>query len=206
MQTTKSTPNRLLAYGSLALGSTSILATQADAATVVDINSTFYDTGLSGIGVIQDYSTSRNGYGKTYTTSSVEATGTVRIPLSGVFKRSTDTTPVTFSGESVRFEYADTSYIGGGQTEERAVNGAILNSSDNWFYAVDDVDGTQRLWLQFDFGNNDGTFSIVKAVIPGEGETIDNAAAASAVPESSTMALLALGATGLLIRRRREAA
>lgn len=206
METNQSTPNRLLAYGSLALGSTTILATQADAATVVDIDNNTYDTSFAGIGVVQHYSVISHGNDKTYTTRGVDITVGVSSPGGDFFRRSTDATQVTVSGSNTRFAYAQTQQGNYTETQTVALNGAQLNSTDNWFYAVDEVDTDQRLWLQFSFGNNDGNFSIVKAVIPEAGETLDNAAAASAVPEPSAMALLALGAGGLLIRRRREAA
>jgi hypothetical protein len=121
----------------------------------------------------------------------------------GQFLRGTDTTSQAPDGGTITSrEYGRSGY------QASSAYFAELNSSDNWFYVNAASDSTQRAWLQFNFGNGDGSgFSIVKAVILEEGDDIDNAAAAaSAVPESSTMALLALGAGGLLIRRRREAA
>lgn len=199
MKTKVATSHRLLAYGSIALGSTAVLATQADAATIVDINSNTYDTGFEGIGTIELFSSSSEMAGKTYVTSQVEFTVGAKMTAGGFFRRSADDIPVSFFGSDYLFSYGNTTSPNPGFVEQTGQNGALLNSTDNWFYAVAEDDGSQRLWLQFSFGNNDGNFSIVKAVIPGEGETINNAAAAaSAVPEPSAIALLA--------RRRRLAA
>jgi hypothetical protein len=208
METNQSTPSRLLAYGSLALGSTTILATQADAATVVDVNSTTYNTGLSGIGTIAHNSNSGSEFGdpnKAYTDSYV--TFSSAVATNGQFLRGSDTdSQARPSGSITTFQYGRSGWNGGPR------NSAELNSSDNWFYVNAANDSTQRAWLQFHFGDasESGDFSIVKAVFLDEGDTIDNAYAASnvsAVPEPSHMAaLFAMGASGILLSRRRQAA
>jgi hypothetical protein len=187
---------RLRAYGSTALGTTALLASHSDAATVVDVNGTTYSTGLSGIGDI-----ARAGSGGLYQSASVTTSAFV-LKQSGYnfFQRGNNITAVAFSANPISsFQY---SYQG-----NQAQKGAVLNSSDNWMLARS-TDSTQEVWLQFSFGDNgDGTdFSILKAVFPDTVGELPSAASASAVPEPSALALLSLGASGLLIRRRNKAA
>ena len=191
--------NRLRAYGSTALGTTALLASHSDAATVVDVNGTTFNTGLSGIGIV-----GRSGDGSASTISSVTFSSYLAKQTSGYFRRASDATAVSFdeTGTSRNFFYANVSSEGVAAPKQ----GAALNSSDNWFYAASS-DKTQRVWLQFQFGGSaNGTdFSIVKAVFP---ETVGElpSAQSAAVPEPSALALLSLGASGLLIRRRKLAA
>ena len=185
---------RLLAYGSLTCGATALLSSNVEAATLVQVYASSYDTGLSSFGTIS--STVQTEGTKAYVTFS--GTG-VSLPSGNTFRRGSDTSAFTVqAGSGTQF-----TFINGTNSK----GGSELNSSDNWFYAVGSQDATQRMWLQLHFGNstNEG-FQIVPALILGEGETIDNAAAAAtAVPETSSLALLSLGAAGLLKRRRRAA-
>lgn len=191
--------NRLRAYGSTALSTTALLASHSDAATVVDINANTYDTQMAGIGII-----SRFGSGGEYTSSGINISTAVKQPMGSDFRRGTDSSVVEFEffNSANNFNYTTTDF-----EFSSAVNGAQLNSSDNWFYAKQS-NGSNAVWLQFQFGGSgDGTgFSIIKAVVPSTPGELTTASAASSVPEPSSMALLALGASGLLIRRRQKAA
>lgn len=194
--------NRLRAYSSTALGTTALLASQSDAATIINVNSSTFNTGLSNIGTI-----SRTGTGVPYSNSSIQVTGSFLMTdkMSSTFRRGNDANPATFvpaSASSVN--YAFNNYGG-----SSAQSNAILNSSDNWFYFKGPTNQSQQVWLQFKFGGlGDGSgFSIVKAVYPDSPGQLTNALAAStAVPEPSALALLSLGASGLLVRRRRKTA
>lgn len=193
MTSPESTSSRLLAYGTLACGATAMLSGNAEAATVVTINSASYDTGLATLGTV---SATNKGYpNKGY----LHFSGTgVAFPNGTLFHRGNDSTVVTPSGSAgTNFQFSNNG----------PVNGALANSSDNWFYAFGSTDNSQRVWLQLHFGNSSTTdFSIVTAVIPtSAGELPSASAAAAAVPETSSLALLSLGAAGLLKRRRRAA-
>jgi len=186
---------RLLAYGSLTCGATALLSSNVEAATLVQVYASSYDTGLSNFGTIS--STVQTEGTKAYVTFSGSG---VSFPYGNIFRRSSDTSAFTLQPGASGTQFT---FINGTNSK----GGSELNSSDNWFYAVGSQDATQRMWLQLHFGNstNEG-FQIVSALILGEGETIDNAAAAAtAVPETSSLALLSLGAAGLLKRRRRAA-
>jgi PEP-CTERM motif len=189
-----SQPSRLLSYSSLVLGTTAVVTTHTDAATVLNVNASTYDSGLSNIGTVGFLSVA-GPYG--FNKSDVSFSGTGVSSPSPVFSRAADTSVVTFAGsaQSIRYNYGTTS-----------ANDAQVGS-DNWFYAVGAADNTQRVWLQLNFGSGGGSqFSIIKAVIPDTvGELSNAAAAAAAVPEPSALVLLSLGATGLAARRRRSA-
>ena len=193
--------SRLRAYSSAALGATAVLATHADAATVVPVNSATFDTTFSSLGTVSRGS--RELFSNEFQT--VAFTGSAAYTQSNYFHRGNDTATViidTIGRNS--FDYAK-SYAPGDTNSSSA---ALLNSDDNWFYAVGETDNSQRVWLQFQFGDGEGNgFSIVNAVYPDyEGELPSAFAAANAVPEPSALALLTLGASGLLARRRRNAA
>ena len=196
MITPESSSSRLRVYSTLACGATAVIAGNAEAATIVPINSGSYDTGLSNLGTVQ----STNIVGdKGYLNFSGSG---VSVPsANGFFQRGSDTTNVNLSGSGTSFRFSD--YVA---PQTIPQNGAQLSSNDNWFYAVGSTDNTQRMWLQLEFGSQSNVgFSIVKAVIPSFAGELPNAAAASAVPETSSLALLSLGAAGLLKRRRRAA-
>ncbi len=199
MKTTH-TPNRLRTYGSLALGSTALLATHADAATIVDVNATSFNTTFSGIGTVDHLTTTSFNYLYSY----VRTGSNILLPIGTTFRRASDTATVGSSTYSTsQIQYGKT-YLGVSDPYQ----GALLNSSDNWFYATAASNTNQRVWLQFQFGNGDGSgFSIIKAVYPSSpGELPSAFAASTAVPEPSALALLTLGASGLLVRRRRNTA
>lgn len=192
--------NLLRTYGSTALGSTALLASQSDAATVVDVNASFYDTGLSAIGTVE-----RTGTGDPENWSFVTIPTYVPKQTGTFFRRGTDESTVAFSTSTSRnFDYA---FSNSSENPFSPKNGAELNSSDNWFYASS-PDGTQRVWLQFQFGGgaDSSNFSIIKAVYPDAVGELPSAQSAAAVPEPSAIALLSLGVSGLLIRRRKQAA
>lgn len=192
MITPESSSSRLRVYSTLACGATAVIAGNAEAATIVPINSGSYDTGLSNLGTVQSFTdVNDKGY------LSFSGSGVSVPSANGLFQRGSDTTNVSLSASDTSFRFSD--YM-------TPQNGAQLNSSDNWFYAVGSTDNTQRMWLQLEFGPETNLgFSIVKAVIPSFAGELPNAAAASAVPETSSLALLSLGAAGLLKRRRRAA-
>ena len=189
-----SNSSRLLAYGTVACGATAMLAGNAEAATIVNVNSSTYATGLSDLGTFQT-TTTLKGYLRV-----IGSTGVSSPSADGVFvQRAASATNVTFSG-STTSGFA----IGYGSS---GWNGVQMNSSDNWFYAVASSNPSQRMWLQLQFGGSmTSGFTIVKAVIPDVvGELPSASHAANAVPETSSLALLSLGAAGLLKRRRRAA-
>lgn len=192
--------NRLRAFGSTALSTTALLASHSDAATVVDVNGTSYNTGLAGIGTI-----GRSGNGGIYQGASVTTSATIMMASEFLhFRRGNDGGPVEFSIYTTNgFQYSYKNFQG-----HQARNGAVLNSGDNWLYAKSNVDPDQQVWLQFQFGSlgNGTDFSILKAVFPDSPGQLNTALAAStAVPEPSALALLSLGASGMLIRRRKQA-
>jgi hypothetical protein len=195
MKTTTSS-SRLFAYGTLTCGTTALLSGNVEAATVVPINASSYDTGLSNFGTISSSVQTGGEMDKAYVAFS--GTG-VSFPNGSSFRRASDTSPATVqAASSTQFAFIDGAAPKGSSE---------LNSSDNWFYAVGSQDPTQRMWLQFHFGDSmNEDFSVVAALVLDAGETIDNpAAAAAAVPETSSLALLSLGAASLLKRRRRAA-
>jgi hypothetical protein len=200
MTNSESSSKRLLAYGSLACGATALVSGNAEAATVVDVNATSYNTGLSDIGTVGTTFNPSAPFGpKAYLTFT--AGSGVSAQQNGsynIFSRSTDSSsPMGFQTSS-SFLYS----LNNGPS-----NGALLNSNDNWLFAKGVNDPNQQLWLQLQFGATTGSgFSIVRAVIPSTpGELPTAAAASAAVPETSSLALLSLGAAGLLKRRRRAA-
>jgi hypothetical protein len=93
--------------------------------------------------------------------------------------------------------------------EGNAVNGAILNSDQNYanisFNGADGVyEGVGQFYLA-----GDGTGYLVAMAVNDDGSALSISAgvdAIEAVPEPSGLALLALGAGGLVARRRRRAA
>jgi hypothetical protein len=199
--------SRLKHYASSALGTTTLLATHSDAATVIQVGSQSYNTGLSGIGTVSVNPVDPGPHGPAFvTTSTLVYWGGDK---SGVFQRGTSTQALTdFSGTYKQ-------YAGISESGSYPTSGALLNSDDNWA-RLRSLDGTQEVWMQFDFGEGlGGSTGIVKIVYPstvGQFATAAEASAAtnqnvSAVPEpSSAFGLLALGASGLLIRRRFKAA
>ncbi|WP_035612686.1 PEP-CTERM sorting domain-containing protein [Haloferula sp. BvORR071] len=199
-----STSSRLLSYGSLTLGTTALLSGNADAATVVNVNATSYNTGLANIGTVSLSTTSF-----TFPVPPYTPTYKGRITL-GDNLVGTAEAPFQRAGSGVSFAPDTTTdsslieYWNGG-----TVNGAVLGS-DNWLYAVSNTDSSQRVWLQFNFNMTTSTAvtgSIIKAVFPSSiGELPTAQLASSAVPEPSALALLSLGAGGLVLRRRRRAA
>ncbi len=80
-----------------------------------------------------------------------------------------------------------------------------LNSSDNYlgfmFVNEDNSDLVHYGWLQLEFGATAGDRAIVRYAY--ESDAGVSITVPSAIPEPSTLALLALGATGLIARRRR---
>lgn len=197
-----STSPRLLSYGSVALGATALLSGNSDAATVVNVNATSYNTGLANIGTVT-LSTTVTPISE-YTTwfkGDVGLGGTLAGSTESFFQRGGS--GVSFTPDSttdpVSLRYFDGNFI----------NGAVVGS-DNWLYAVSSVDSNQRVWLQFDFQPVTSTTvngSILKAVFPTSiGELPSAQLASTAVPEPSALALLSLGASGLVLRRRRRAA
>ncbi len=192
---------RLLSYGSLTLGATTLLSGNADAATVVIVNSTSYNTGLSNIGTATLAVTPAGSYFKGQFQLGGQLVGTGE----NVFQRGGSGVSFTPDGsfDGPTIDYSSSFFL-------NMQSGAVVGS-DNWLYAVSSVDSSQRVWLQMNFnqvtGSNPVTGSIVKAVFPSfAGELPTAQAASSAVPEPSAMALLSLGATGLVMRRRRRAA
>lgn len=188
--------NRLLAYGSLACGATALLSGNAEAATIINVNASSYDTGLSNLGTISSSSKGPYGYLRFSGTGVSQVTGLAN----GQIDQASSTQTVTPNTEVSLNSFLVISYGSG-------ASGALSNSSDNWFYAFGAADNSQRMWIQFQLGTQAGSgFSVVKVVIPDfAGELPSASHAASAVPETSSLALLSLGAVGLLKRRRRAA-
>jgi hypothetical protein len=93
--------------------------------------------------------------------------------------------------------------------EGSAVNGAILNSDQNYAnISFDGADGVYEGVGQF-YLAGDGTGYLVAMAVNDDGSALSISAgvdAIEAVPEPSGLALLALGAGGLMVRRRRKAA
>ena len=201
MTNSESSSKRLLAYGSLACGATALVSGNAEAATVVNVNATSYNTGLSDIGTIGTTFNPGAPLGpKAYLTFTAgSGVSVVQNGSNNNFSRSTDSSSSPGS---------QTFFSGVLYSLNSASNlGSLLDSSDNWLFAKGVNDPNQQVWLQLHFGATTGSgFSIVNAVIPSTpGELPNAAAAATAVPESSSLALLSLGAAGLLKRRRRAA-
>lgn len=93
--------------------------------------------------------------------------------------------------------------------EGSAVNGAILNSDQNFAnISFDGNDGVYEGVGQF-YLTGDGTGYLVALAVNDDATALSISAgvdAIEAVPEPSGLALLALGAGGLMVRRRRKAA
>lgn len=192
--------NRLLAYGSLALGATGMASHHAEAATVVDVNAATFDSTLSNFGTIgfAQRVDEVNGPKGDVTFSGTGVTVHQGLNSGAPIQQATEDVLSPDLDPTVAILYS-------GGTNPKG--GAYLNSDNNWIYATGATDPDQRLWLQMEFGDGTGGGTIVTAIYPSfAGELPDAAAAASLVPEPSALALLSLGASGLLARRRRSVA
>lgn len=180
---------RCLTYGSLTFGSMAMTPSALDAATVVDVNTKPFDTGLSAIGSVAFANLAfSDNFFLLFSSIVLHAEGEE-------FRRGDDNSPISPYGGDFGLGYT---------SDGLPLNGALLNSTDNWFYAISETDNSQRVWLQFHF-TGDGNGTIVKAVFPSFIGELPSAAAAAAVPEPSSLLLLSLGTSGLLIRRRKSA-
>lgn len=191
--------SRLRTYSSLAIGATALLGAHSEAATIIDVNAATFETTFSSIGTVGTKAVITGAYESRYVTFSEP----VYISNKG-FYRGTDAATVARSF----FQVNDFAYFSKFSSYPPDSANNAERGSDNWLPVSGGSDDSQQLWLQFDFGFDEGnSFSIVKAVYPDyEGELLSAFDAANAVPEPSALALLALGASGLLVRRRRQAA
>lgn len=189
---------RLRSYGTAAVGTTAVLATQAEAATVLMPGSPDFNTTLEGIAGILSVSSSGTSTPTTYVNFSIG------VQTDKNFRRGTSTSSITLGSAKNSLYFAEFNKNG----QRVSAFDAALNSTDNWLYVRNNSDSTKGGWLQFSFGNGsvEEGFSVVKLVAVDSVNEIPTAAgAATAVPEPSALALLSLGASGLLIRRRRVA-
>ena len=192
-----SSPNRLATYLTAGLG-VGCIAGEADAAITV----TLYGTGAQN-----------------HTTTPATPFGIdVGLGFDLVSRYVTDSTNamVAFGTDMIYFT-GGTDLIGleganwgyGEYFSSGVVNGATLNSSNNFAnITFNGADGVYEAVGQFYLDGAGGGYLIAMAINDdGSALTISQGKAAiDAIPEPSGLALLALGAGGLLARRRRNAA